>query len=57
MPQVEQLLRYIVEEPPIDAENKRIFKYAVLTNSLFKKSLCINFLVYLIFASDHWSMV
>ncbi|CAJ1955949.1 unnamed protein product [Sphenostylis stenocarpa] len=28
--QVEQLLRYIIEEPPEDAENKRAFKYAAV---------------------------
>jgi hypothetical protein len=51
--QVEQLLRYIIEEPPIDAEDKRVFKYAVLTNNLFQKSFCFNFLVYPILTSNH----
>lgn len=35
--QVEQLLRYIIEEPPEDAENKRVFKYAVVIEILLKK--------------------
>jgi hypothetical protein len=30
--QVEQLLRYIIEEPPQDAESKRTFKYAAVTD-------------------------
>jgi hypothetical protein len=29
--QVEQLLRYIIEEPPEEAESKRAFKYCTLT--------------------------
>lgn len=30
MAQVQQLLRYIVEEPPEDADSKRAFKYVTL---------------------------
>ncbi|CAK8576226.1 unnamed protein product [Lathyrus sativus] len=33
--QVEQLLRYIIEEPPIDAENKRIFKFPFMACEIF----------------------
>jgi len=35
--QVEQLLRYIIEEPQEDAENKRVFKYAVVIEILLQK--------------------
>ncbi|GAU12931.1 hypothetical protein TSUD_97420, partial [Trifolium subterraneum] len=33
--QVEQLLRYIIEEPPIDAENKRVFKFPFMACEIF----------------------
>nr|KYP68474.1 Serine/threonine-protein phosphatase 6 regulatory subunit 2 [Cajanus cajan] len=33
--QVEQLLRYIIEEPPEDAENKRIFKFPFIACEIF----------------------
>ncbi|XP_048324155.1 uncharacterized protein LOC107411354 isoform X2 [Ziziphus jujuba] len=33
--QVEQLLRYIVEEPPEDAENKRTFKFPFIACEIF----------------------
>ncbi|KAK7404738.1 hypothetical protein VNO78_05694 [Psophocarpus tetragonolobus] len=33
--QVEQLLRYIIEEPPEDAENKRVFKFPFIACEIF----------------------
>ncbi|KAK1324859.1 hypothetical protein QJS10_CPA01g00546 [Acorus calamus] len=33
--QVEQLLRYIVEEAPVDAENKRVFKFPFIACEIF----------------------
>ncbi|XP_015952402.1 uncharacterized protein LOC107476965 [Arachis duranensis] len=33
--QVEQLLRYITEEPPEDAENKRVFKFPFIACEIF----------------------
>ncbi|CAH2038613.1 unnamed protein product [Thlaspi arvense] len=33
--QVEQLLRYIVEEPPNDADNKRAFKFPFISSEIF----------------------
>lgn len=36
---MEQLLRYIVEEPPEDSESKRVFKYVTMR-------LCNNKLIY-----------
>lgn len=33
--QVEQLLRYIVEEPPEDAESKRAFKFPFIACEVF----------------------
>ena len=32
---MEQLLRYIVEEPPEEAESKRAFKYATWVKIIF----------------------
>lgn len=40
--QVQQLLRYIIEEPPEDAENKRAFKYAVVTENFVTKDFPLN---------------
>lgn len=48
--QVEQLLRYIVEEPPEDAESKRVFKYVTMrlsNNKLFK--VLLTLLLYLFY--------
>ena len=42
--QVEQLLRYIIEEPLEDDENKRVFKYVVVTENLFQLS-CFTFII------------
>ena len=36
--QVEQLLRYIIEEPPEDADSKRAFKYTFLTKNSLQTS-------------------
>ncbi|XP_019413562.1 PREDICTED: serine/threonine-protein phosphatase 6 regulatory subunit 3-like isoform X2 [Lupinus angustifolius] len=33
--QVEQLLRYIIEEPPVDAEHKRVFKFPFISCEIF----------------------
>ncbi|XP_010538265.1 PREDICTED: serine/threonine-protein phosphatase 6 regulatory subunit 3-like [Tarenaya hassleriana] len=33
--QVEQLIKYIIEEPPEDAENKRMFKFPFIASEIF----------------------
>ena len=38
--QVEQLLRYVVEEPPEDADMKRTFKYDCIFDVLNDFGLC-----------------
>lgn len=53
--QVEQLLRYIIEEPPEDAESKRTFKYAFVTEKFAAKELLL-IISSLLLPSDHLSV-
>jgi len=50
---VEQLVRYIIEEPPEDAENKRVFKYAVVIEFLLQK----GYVSTLLFPTNHLIIV
>lgn len=40
---MEQLLRYIIEEPPEDAESRQAFKYAVATEIFFDGFIVLTF--------------
>ena len=54
--QVEQLIRYIIEEPPEDVENKRTFKLVFLTNYYFFFFFCfwwINNFIFVFQVSFH----